>query len=395
MSLEEDIVKDLYQLDTLQISILFYRMREMDWNQVGKQFGNQDKWAKAKMTEIYKELGFDPEMENKEKSRVLEQDYLPLVKLLTDDNEDNLMDWPLKAKKFSEIQDKITESKKPLATLIDKSRRQKPEKSVDKSVDKPVDNRRRQYLYIGIVSVLIILASFLGYLARDILIPNTPPVTIIITATPQNTPISSPVDTPQLPTFTIQVPSIPTDTPPPTNTVIPTPSNLFEDDFTGGWSDLWHIEGDQPLITADGLKFLSDTLMAIDNKDWTDYELSFDVTYAYCAYSDSNSVATALRYQDPGNMIVLKWADTVHDCNPAWYLVKNGEWTLLQILKQNQVPPGKELGQARDLVVSVSGNTYTTPYGGTITYDAYPSGGFAIIGDKDVVINNVKVVPIR
>ena len=108
-----NIEEDLKSLDVLQISILFWKMRGLNNEEIGKKFGNGEDWTKARMTEIYESLGFDRQMHSKEKNRILTTDYLPVVKLLTNDDPDTLKDWPLNAKQVKKTVDQPPQNDRP------------------------------------------------------------------------------------------------------------------------------------------------------------------------------------------------------------------------------------------------------------------------------------------
>ena len=91
-------------------------------------------WTKARMTEIYDFLGFDKNMHSREKNRILESDYLPVVKLLTNNDPNTLSDWPLKANKIDQIPNPVENGGLP---PVDQDRRPESQQS------QPIDQDRR------------------------------------------------------------------------------------------------------------------------------------------------------------------------------------------------------------------------------------------------------------
>lgn len=183
-----------------------------------------------------------------------------------------------------------------------------------------------------------------------------------------------------------------TNTPLPTDTQVPTPAPLFFDDFSGGMKDEWKspVYGDVPFIAEGGLKFRSTTMILIGSSDWTDYEVSFDVWGMSCqAQWVSDGITTGLRVQDASNMVAMEWVHWGTNCRPSWFIVTNGTREL--IFEHAFDLPPKDAQEKRHLAVRVQGNTYTTPFGGEITIDNFPSGGIAVIADVNVIIDNFKV----
>src|SRR5215213_8654443 len=101
MNLEEEIVKSLISLNQQQATILFWKMRGLNDELVGQKFGWHEPWTEKQMKPIYEDLGFEAGQNNREKKRILYTDYLPILKLITDDDPENLENWPHKVVPFS------------------------------------------------------------------------------------------------------------------------------------------------------------------------------------------------------------------------------------------------------------------------------------------------------
>ena len=220
---------------------------------------------------------------------------------------------------------------------------------------------------------------------------NTQPVVFTHTSSPTLT------DTPIPPTPTVTI--TPTETPTITNTPLPTETPtpavepLFFDDFTDGKSDMWQTIYGEPIIVDNALTFQANTLMVIDASDWTDYEVSFDVSNIQCQGGvSSRGVTIGQRYQNANNMMALRifhWGDY---CDAQWYLIKDGDWDKLPNASF-PVPP-KDSNGVRHFILSVEGNTYNSPFGVPLVIEDFQTGGVALLANKGVIIDNFKVIPL-
>jgi hypothetical protein len=224
-----DIENDLKELDITQISILYWRAKKLPDKEIGKKFDKGEDWVEARMGEIYKELGFDPKMHARQKKKILEQDYFPLVLLLTNDDPDTLLDWPLQAKKD-------VDQNRPKSTP--------PTRKPSKTVDQPRPNSRSIWTWLWIPIVLLLLGALFGafWLGRNN--ASQPPQPTAVTATFD----SNQVDLTQssvapLLTDTAQVTDAPTDTLTPTLTS--TPPATFTPIPTDTRSPFGLVKGDE------------------------------------------------------------------------------------------------------------------------------------------------------
>jgi len=220
---------------------------------------------------------------------------------------------------------------------------------------------------------------------------NTKPVIFTQTSSPTST--ETPIPSTPTVTFTpTETPTI-TNTPLPTETPTPAIEPLFFDDFTDGKSDMWQTIYGEPIIVNNALSFQATTLMVIDANDWTDYEVSFDVSNMQCQGGvGSRGVTIGQRYQNANNMVALRifhWGDY---CDASWYLIKDGDW--------NKIPnasfplPPKDSNGVRHFILSVEGNTYNSPFGVPLVIEDYQTGGVALLANKNVTIDNFRVIPL-
>lgn len=221
----EDRIK---ALSSQQIEILFWKQRKLPDKEIAAKFGYGEKWLDARMGEIYKELGFDPQMHSKTKNKILVDEIFPLVKLLTDDDEDTLSDWPLIDKPVDQDKDQ------DIATDSDAT----------KTVDQDRSNRRSIRTWIWIPIALLFLAALSGafWLGRNNA-SQTPPPTAVTGAVASIQ--VNPTQTATIPplTDTVPVTDSPTDTLTPTLTL--TPPATFTLMPTDTKSPLGLVKGDE------------------------------------------------------------------------------------------------------------------------------------------------------
>jgi hypothetical protein len=382
-----DIENDLRALDTLQISILFWKEKGLSDKEIGKKFGWGEDWVETRMGEIYKELGFDTKMHARQKKKTLEEEYLPVVKLLTNDDPETLADWPLQAKKG-------VDQNRPKSTP--------PTRRPAKSVDQPRPNGRSIWTWLWIPIMLLLLGALYGafWLGRSN--ASQPPLPTTVTVTFASTQVdptqASAAATENIseavssPTISVSDTPLPTDTPASSNTPshspVPSESEGFFDNFDNGLSPEWIVVYGNPVISNGQLQAGEQTLLSVGDTSWTDYTVEFDVNMGRFTCGDDESSTLGVRANDIDNMLLLRF----HPCETEWSSVINGN---------RNVIPGTFLGNQGFIdvlvhfIVTVEGNKITfrekSDLLNSLVDTDHPSGNVYLKVRPETVFDNFKI----
>src|ERR1041385_7485642 len=109
MDSEEELKKAEFEdrvasLSRLHAHILFWRMRGLDYDEIGRLLHSQrvidQEWdgdtVQREFTQIYEDLGYPKEMAPKTKNTDLKKNAFPAIKALTNDDPNELDKFPLK-----------------------------------------------------------------------------------------------------------------------------------------------------------------------------------------------------------------------------------------------------------------------------------------------------------
>ncbi|MBE0649913.1 MAG: hypothetical protein IH595_03630 [Bacteroidales bacterium] len=411
-------VDALKSLTRNEAYVLYWKCYGSNYVQIAQKLDFGEDWVTLQMSRVYKKLGFNKEIHSSERKRILKTTYCPLFNDLIEGQYSNIDKWipiptPVEVGvgvNKEEPKEEPTPDPEMLALVLydakqteeDESKKPKPDPPVIHvparlPAPRPTLAERFRRIFIFAIIVLTVICA-VGYFAfrfgqQSLSLvpqPSSPtPIelpTLTDTPPPSFTPTLLLTETPQL-TNT----PIPTDTIEPTFTATSLPAEipLFFDDFTDGKSDMWQTIFGESIIVDNALNFVDDTLMLVEGKDWTNYEVSFDVSNMGCTKNASSSgMYLGLHFQDPNNMVMLRLLH-FRDCASTWTIIRDGTTNVIPNATYN-LPSEANRGTIH-IVVSVVGNKYDFPFGKPVIIEDYPQGGVSISSYKGVIIDNFKI----
>src|SRR5687768_5975430 len=189
------VLEDLIaELDAVHAGVLFWMMKRAGDEQIAEELFKagiiKEKWGVssivARRTELYRDLGYPTDMHKDIKRPLFEFECFPLIKLLTNDDQDKIREFPLR-KKVTETA--LPVSEKPIEQPVEQPVEQEPEPKPS-----PVSSRFLTGFLLGIlIGVLPTVAYFTFF--RDLLQAPAPTQLVAPSLTSLPTSIVFPTET--------------------------------------------------------------------------------------------------------------------------------------------------------------------------------------------------------
>ena len=200
-------------------------------------------------------------------------------------------------------------------------------------------------------------------------------------------PVPQSIEVTRVVEVTREIPLIVTTTPVPLPSATSTPIApiLFQDSFTGKWSDQWTILSGEPFITNDRLATVDTVWMTVGDQSWRNYKVEFTVYKTYGIVSNLQTLDNyvGVRFQDIRNMITYRWAANIAD----WATLEDGALTRIP----DTTYRSSQQGFPFRVTIIVQDNAFEVANGTNFSTGKFQSGGVALRLTRDTTIDDFSV----